>query len=151
MKNVARIIGYFTLIISVSMFSIAYYIGADTYPIWSMINMLTIILYFPLQNVQLSGEASIFIKEFLLVWRLEDLHIERLFFYFGITDEYDRVFVADRGHNIYFEQFGYTSGFIIFNCTLATAMIVFYIFICISTGIYETVKTICNFISRTLN
>ena len=65
MKKVARIIGYFTLIISVSMFSIAYYIGADTYPIWSMINMLTIILYFPLQNVQLSGEASIFLKEIL--------------------------------------------------------------------------------------
>ena len=66
-KNIARVIGYAVMILSISMFSIAYCIGADTYPIWSMINMLTIILYFPLQNVQLSGEASIFIKEFLKV------------------------------------------------------------------------------------
>ena len=123
-KNIARVIGYAVMILSISMFSIAYCIGADTYPIWSMINMLTIILYFPLQNVQLSGEASIFIKEFLKVWRLEDLKIGRLFFYYGITDEFDRVFLADRGHNIYFEQFGYTSRYIIFNCTLNITIIV---------------------------
>ena len=139
------------MILSISMFSIAYCIGADTYPIWSMINMLTIILYFPLQNVQLSGEASIFIKEFLKVQRLDDLKIGRLFFYYGITDEFDRDFLADRGHNIYFEQFGYTSRYIIFNCTLAITIIVFQIFICMTTGIYETVKAICNFISRKLN
>ena len=60
----ARAFGYVTLTSTVLMFLLALYINADTYPIWSMINFITIIVRFPLQNIQLPGGTSLFIREF---------------------------------------------------------------------------------------
>ena len=85
------------------MFLVAHLINADTYPVWSVVNMLTIITHFPLLYLQLPGAITLFMKEFLSVLRLQDLQPQRIWFYYGITSEFDKAYLVDRGYNIYFE------------------------------------------------
>ena len=64
LMNLAGSFGYVTLSSTVLMLLLALYIDADTYPIWSMINLITIIVRFPMQNLQLPGGTNLFIREF---------------------------------------------------------------------------------------
>ena len=122
------------------MFLVAHFIKADTYPIWSVVNMLTIITHFPLLQLQVPGGITIFMKEFLNVLRLQDLEPQRIWFYYGITSEFDIAYLQDKGHNIFFEQLGYNSRYIIFNCTVIIILLVVWTIMCIATGFYELLK-----------
>ena len=79
-------------------------------------------------------------KEFLNVLRLQDLNLQRIFIYYGITDQYDKAYLSDRGYNIYFEQLGYNSRYIIFNCTVIIILLAIWTVLCIFTGLYEAIK-----------
>ena len=102
--------------------------------------MLTIITHFPLLHLQLPGSLTLFMKEFLNVLRLQDLNLQRIFIYYGITDQYDKAYLSDRGYNIYFEQLGYNSRYIIFNCTVIIILLAIWTVLCIFTGLYEAIK-----------
>ena len=102
-KFYARLAGYGVLALFVLVYAAAKRLKADTYPIWSVVNTLVLVTHFPLLYLQLPGNISLWMKEFLGVLRLEDIGIERLLVWWGVTDEFDPALLADRGHNIYFE------------------------------------------------
>ena len=84
-KLYARIAGYVILVVGVLVYAAAKHLKADTYPIWSVVNTLALVTHFPLLYLQLPGNISLFMKEFLGVLRFRDLQIERLLFWSGIT------------------------------------------------------------------
>ena len=140
-KFYARLSGYVVLVVSVLVYLAAKVLMADTYPIWSVINMLVLVTHFPLLYLQLPGNLSLFMKEFLGVLRLQDLKIdERLLHYWSITDEFDPAWIADSGHNIYFEQLGYNSRYVVRNCTLILCLLALWAAFCVITFLYEQVR-----------
>ena len=66
----ARALGYAVLISLIIMFITAHVLKSDTYPLWSVVNMLILVTHFPLLYLQLPGGVSLFVKEFLSVLRL---------------------------------------------------------------------------------
>ena len=117
---------------------VAHVTKSDTYPIWACVNMLFLVTHFPLLYLQLPGGISLFMKEFLSVLRLQDLKLQQFFFsWYKVTSIYDKAFLADKGFNIYFDQLGYNSKYIIFNCANIIFLIVIWSFICLVTYIIE--------------
>ena len=57
-----------------------------------------------------------------------------------MTDVFDKAYLIDKGYNIYFEQLGYDSKYIIFNCANIIFLIVLWMFICLVTYVVETVR-----------
>lgn len=57
-----------------------------------------------------------------------------------MTDVFDKAYLIDKGYNIYFEQLGYESKYIIFNCANIIFLIVLWAFICLVTLVVETVR-----------
>ena len=57
-----------------------------------------------------------------------------------MTDVFDKAYLTDKGYNIYFEQLGYDSKYIIFNCANIIFLIVLWMFICLVTFVVETVR-----------
>ena len=77
-------------------------------------------------------------KEFLNVLRLQDLQLQQFFFsWWKVTSIYDKAYLADKGMNIYFDQLGYNSKYIIFNCANIIFLIVLWTFICLVAYIVE--------------
>ena len=102
--------------------------------------MLMFVTHFPLLYLQIPGGISLFFKEFLLVLRLQDLQLEKLLFTWKITDEFDPAYLRDTGHNIYFEQLGYNSRYIVRNCIQILFLIAIWTLLCIITYIVEFAK-----------
>ena len=138
----ARILGYFVLLMLVFLLIVAHVTKSDTYPIWANVNMLFLVTHFPLLYLQLPGGISLFMKEFLNVLRLQDLQLQQFFFsWWKVTSIYDKAFLADKGFNIYFDQLGYNSKYIIFNCANIIFLIVLWTFICLVTYVVEFAKS----------
>jgi hypothetical protein len=140
-KFYARLAGYVILVVGVLVYSAAKLLKADTYPIWSVINTIVLVTHFPLLYLQLPGNISLFMKEFLSVLRLRDLQIERLLLWWGVTDEFDPAFIADRGHNIYFEQLGYNSRYVIRNCALILCLLAVWAVFCVTAFVFERIRS----------
>lgn len=136
----ARACGYGILAAFVLLGTSAKMLRADTYPVWSVVNTLMLVTHFPLLYLQLPGSISLWMKEFLAVLRLQDLQIERLLFWWGVTGEYDPAWLADRGHNIYFEQLGYNSRYVVRNCAVILCLLALSAAACVIAFIVERIR-----------
>lgn len=79
-------------------------------------------------------------KEFLSVLRLQDLQLEKLLWYWNVTDDLDPAYIKDSGHNIYFEQLGYNSRYIVRNCPLILLLLSLWTVFCILAYALEFFK-----------
>ena len=133
----ARYLGYAVLVSFVVMYIGAWYSHGDTYPIWTAVNMLFLVTHFPLMYLQLPGGISLFMQEFLGVLRFQDLQAERLLWRWGITHDYDPAYIIDNGHNVYFEQLGYRSRYIVRNCPVILCLLALWTIFCIVAYVIE--------------
>jgi len=140
LKRFARILGYTIIVSLVIMFCIGQYTYSDTYPVWAVVNTLLLATHFPLLYLQLPGGISLFMKEFLSVLRLQDLQLERILWYWEITNDLDPAFIKDSGHNIYFEQLGYSSRYIVRNCPLILLLLAIWTVLCLFAYLVEFAK-----------
>jgi len=140
LKRFARILGYTMIVSLLVMFAIGQYTYSDTYPVWAVVNMLLLATHFPLLYLQLPGGISLFMKEFLSVLRLQDLQLEGLLWYWGVTGDLDPAFIKDSGHNIYFEQLGYSSRYIVRNCPLPLLLLALWTVLCLFAYLVEFAK-----------
>lgn len=140
LKRFARAVGYTVIVSLVVMFIVGQYSHSDSYPIWAVVNMLLLVTHFPLLYLQLPGGISLFMKEFLSVLRLQDLRLERLLWAWGITHDVDPALIKDAGHNIYFEQLGYNSRYIVRNCPLILCLLALWTVFCLLAYVVEFAK-----------
>jgi hypothetical protein len=137
LKRFARALGYTILVSLIVMFLAGQYAHADTYPIWGLVNMLVLVTHFPLLYLQLPGGISLFMKEFLSVLRLQDLQLERLLWKMGVTGDLDPAYIRDKGQNIYFEQLGYNSKYIVRNCPAILLILAVWTLFCLFAYLWE--------------
>lgn len=122
------------------MFIVGAYTYSDTYPIWAVVNMLVLVTHFPLLYLQLPGGISLFMKEFLSVLRLQDLKLEKLLWMWGVTGDLDPAYIRDKGMNIYFEQLGYNSRYILRNCPAILILLAVWTVFCLFAYVIEFAK-----------
>ena len=72
-KNLGRVV----LLTFTILLLAAHLFRADTFPLWSVFNTIILVVHFPLLNLQLPGNLSLFLKEFLNILRLKDLKLEK--------------------------------------------------------------------------
>ena len=118
----------------------AHLFRADTFPLWSVLNTVLLVIHFPLLNLQLPGNISLFMKELLNVLRLKDLGLDGWLEVYGFTHEYDPAQINDRGHNIYFEQLGYDSKFFVYNCLHIIIILALCFALCVLTFFFELIR-----------
>ena len=138
--RVAKNLGRVVLLTFTILLLAARLFRADTFPLWSVVNTIILVVHFPLLNLQLPGNLSLFLREFLNILRLKDLDLEQWLEVWGVTHEYDPASISDRGHNIFFEQLGYDSKFFVKNCTHIIAILALFTMLCVIAYFFELIR-----------